>query len=48
MPLTLRSPSLELIDSYRGYLREFNDAGEELYPFTTATPTMTRLASSLV
>lgn len=28
-------PSLGLVDSYRDYLQEFEEAGEELYPFTT-------------
>ncbi len=31
-------PSVDYIDSYRGYLREFEDSGEELYPFTTDYP----------
>lgn len=31
-------PSVDYIDSYRGYIREFEDRGEELYPFTTDYP----------
>lgn len=38
MSLRLESPSLDFIESYRGYLREFENEGEDLYPFTTSYP----------
>ncbi len=38
MSLRLVSPSVDYIDSYRGYLCEFEERGEELYPFTTDYP----------
>ena len=38
MSLSLRSPSVAFIESDRNYLREFEEAGDELYPFTTGYP----------